>query len=275
MDKTKIEWCDSTWNPVTGCKQGCPYCYARGMAERFGGYDFNGRVTTHNPLPRAELHDPLSVIRGDGKTVNAPYPFGFTPTLYRYRLNDYASKKGRTIFVCSMADLFGAWVPDSWIEEVFTACRKAPQHRYLFLTKNPKRYRDLEDAGKLPVKENMWYGTSVTNMEQIGQAADAFGELPGKTKTFFSVEPLLENIAASKGWAAANNGSYAEWIILGAETGRRKETVVPEREWVEKIVADCDEGGIPLFMKDSLIPVVGEKNMRRELPWNKAGGGKL
>lgn len=37
MDKTKIEWCDSTWNPVTGCLHGCEYCYARQIAERFRG----------------------------------------------------------------------------------------------------------------------------------------------------------------------------------------------------------------------------------------------
>lgn len=37
MDKTKIDWCDSTWNPVTGCLHGCEYCYARGIAKRFSG----------------------------------------------------------------------------------------------------------------------------------------------------------------------------------------------------------------------------------------------
>ena len=37
MNKTKIEWCDYTWSPVTGCKHGCSYCYARKIAERFKG----------------------------------------------------------------------------------------------------------------------------------------------------------------------------------------------------------------------------------------------
>ena len=41
MDKTKIEWCDSTWNPVTGCNHNCGYCYARGIATRFGGKALN------------------------------------------------------------------------------------------------------------------------------------------------------------------------------------------------------------------------------------------
>ena len=143
---------------------------------------------------------------------------------------------------------------------------RSPQHKYLFLTKNPQRYTDLDWADKLPAKDNMWYGASVTNAKQMEQVADAFGELPGKVKTFFSIEPMLEDIEASSGWTFANNGCYANWIILGAETGRRKEKVTPEREWIEKITADCDEGGIPLFMKDSLISIIGEDNMRREYP---------
>ncbi len=40
MNKTKIEWCDSTWNPVTGCRHGCEYCYAKHMANRFKGNGF-------------------------------------------------------------------------------------------------------------------------------------------------------------------------------------------------------------------------------------------
>lgn len=154
MVKTKIEWCDSTWNPVTGCLHGCEYCYARGIAKRFGGandgeVDYEGEaIWTFEGEESGEIHvldDPAQWYSDDGRTVrNAPYPFYFDPTLHRYRLNDYIGKKGRNIFVCSMADLFGDWVPDSWIEEVFAACEKAPQHKYLFLTKNPQRYADLD-----------------------------------------------------------------------------------------------------------------------------------
>lgn len=39
MEKSKIEWCDSTWNPVSGCYHPCPYCYARSTANRFKGCD--------------------------------------------------------------------------------------------------------------------------------------------------------------------------------------------------------------------------------------------
>lgn len=32
MEKSKIEWTDSTYNPVTGCYNNCPYCYAHRIA---------------------------------------------------------------------------------------------------------------------------------------------------------------------------------------------------------------------------------------------------
>ena len=35
MNKTKIDWATMSWNPVTGCRHGCPYCYARRTAHRF------------------------------------------------------------------------------------------------------------------------------------------------------------------------------------------------------------------------------------------------
>lgn len=116
MDRTKIDWCNSTWNPVTGCLHGCEYCYARGMTRRFG-----------KQLP--DLSDFARRNKGlhllDNKIDHNSYPYGFEPTFHAYRLNDYIGKKGRNIFVCSMADLFGDWVPDSWIEEVFDTCDRA------------------------------------------------------------------------------------------------------------------------------------------------------
>jgi protein gp37 len=64
-----------------------------------------------------------------------------------------------------MADLFGEWVPDEWIEEVFKACAAAPRHRYMFLTKNPKRYHELMKNGCLPLESNYWYGFSAETNE--------------------------------------------------------------------------------------------------------------
>ena len=249
MNKTKIEWCDSTWNPVTGCYHGCPYCYARNMINRFS---WKAYITAPAEGVK-EINEPVK--DENGKRI--PYPFAFTPTLHRYRLEDYKDKPGRTIFVCSMADLFGEWVPDEWIEDVFAACKAAPQHRYLFLTKNPKRYIQLSNAGKLPSASNMWYGTTVTTAEQEYYYNKG---LLDWSHTFISIEPIMGNFTDL-------NGVPPQWIIVGAETGNRKEMVVPQKAWIENLVSECKKHSIPIFMKDSLIPIVGEENMLREFPW--------
>ena len=262
MNKTNIEWCDSTWNPVVGCKHGCEYCYARRIAKRFGGYDKgDGTITTHNPLPRAELHQPLTVTRSNGKTVNSPFPFGFEPTLLYSRLEEpQRIKKPQTIFVCSMADLFGSWVPDEWIEAVFEACEKAPQHRYLFLTKNPARYYKLALRGKLPQWNNYWYGSTITNPYDIFWFSSSYN-------TFVSVEPILAEFPPER----MPSFELVKLVILGAMTGPGSKERAPGRETVCNIVKAV---GSPIFMKDSLAPIVGEENMRRELPWiaRKSGG---
>lgn len=265
MKKTKIEWCDSSWNPVTGCFHNCPYCYAEKIANRFGGASethCNEAVGTECQwITEAEgkIHDLDEPVYDYDMGRNAPYPFGFDPTFHRYRLSIPKNwEKSRTIFVCSMADLFGNWVPDSWIEEVFQACDEAPQHRYLFLTKNPQRLCMLANKGKLPKRENWWFGSTVTHAGAL--------QYPGRITdhTFLSIEPLLEDLQTGLG----SFGS-AEWIILGAETGKRKDKVVPKKEWVENICRTADMTHAAVFMKESLVPIVGEDSMRREFPWNR------
>ncbi len=158
MENTKIEWCDSSWNPVTGCYNNCPYCYARRIANRLKGCD-NCPSGIHPSLSRIiELSHRLQATSKDGKKRAAAYPFGFTPTLHEYRLDDPQKKGfGKTVFVCSMADMFGPWVPDEWIKRVFQSCLDAPGHRYLFLTKYPIRYIELAEAGILPERDDFWY----------------------------------------------------------------------------------------------------------------------
>jgi protein gp37 len=260
MDKTKIEWCDSTWNPITGCYHGCPYCYARKIANQFAG-----GVAHHEEKRSDGLHDlfqPVMVLRG-GKRMAAPFPFAFEPTLYRYRLDDYIRKeRPRNIFVCSTADLFGDWIPDEWIEEVFESCKRGAQHRYLFLTKNPERYVRLAEAGKLPEADNMWYGTTTTTPETLF----FYGK---KYHTFVSIEPILAPFTnlVDIGVPAA---THCDWIILGAETGNRKDKVEPTCEWFSEVVKSAAETHTPVFMKDSLTEIVGEENMLRQFPWEEA-----
>ena len=219
-------------------------------------------IYTKDERPIRELDRPLYVLRGstfeESKYQKAPYPYDFIPTLHRYRLDDYATKKDRNIFVCSMADLFGDWVPDSRLDEVFAACKKAPQHNYLFLTKNPARYcKNLGGYG-VPIANNMWYGTTITKEEN----AYKFNYLPSFCNSFVSIEPLLEDIKPGK---CNIMFRQVDWFIIGAETGHRKNKVMPERKWIEDIVSECRKYKKPVFMKSSLVPVWG-KDLIQEFP---------
>ncbi len=209
MNKTKVEWCDSTWKPVTGCRHGCEYCYAKQMAHRFSGYEPRyGASLTQDENGNYDLIKSEIKYRLDrkGKKLVAPYPFGFEPTFHRYKLDDPQKwKASRTIFVCSMADLFGEWVPDEWIDEVFAVCEKALQHRYMFLTKNPKRYVELARSGELPKNANMWYGSTTTTCR-----ADFY--LDKNRNTFLSVEPLLSDFPIEN---VISKGRI-KWLIIGA-----------------------------------------------------------
>lgn len=264
MNRSKIDWCDHTWNPITGCLHGCPYCYARTMTTRFSGDVRRNKMAKENycTMKSSDGKSELYILNEPMKNetgCDLVYPFGFEPTFHRYRMNAMDRlKMGNNIFVGAMADIFGEWVPDEWIKEIVNYCIRNPQHNYLFLTKNPERYWELEDKGLLPAGDNMWYGYSYTTSNDNGWASKY-----GDKHNFVSVEPLLEEPHLFDEHMLC---PAAQWVIIGAETGRRKNKVVPQLEWVEKILAHCDKFRIPVFMKNSMLPIVGEENMRREFP---------
>lgn len=252
-DKTKIDWCDASWNPVTGCLHGCEYCYARRIAERFG-WETDDQIHAIDEPQKNEIEN------------ISPYPYGFAPTFHRYRL-DIPSRwtKPRTIFVCSMADLFGEWVPDEWIRDVFNACNEAPQHRYLFLTKNPGRYQKLVKQG-IQLPKDCWIGTSSTcNADEDGNEGHTYllsENWATLTKWFVSIEPILERFDHEN----IENLAAMHWVIIGAESGNRKDRIIPEKSWVDEIVAECDRYQTPVFMKESLRQLMGT-DFRQEFPW--------
>ena len=150
------------------------------------------------------------------------------------------------------------------------ACRKAPQHNYLFLTKFPERYVELDKVDLLPNEDNFWYGATITNAEQMKRSADSIGQLSQGVRSFFSMEPLMENVAESEEWELAYSGAYANWIIIGAMTGPGSKSRQPKRKWVEKIVEDAKNElspfyPIPVFMKDNLRKVWG-RDLIQEFP---------
>ncbi len=259
MNNTKIEWADATWNPVTGCFHGCEYCYARRIAERFrGSFGVDGIHDLNEPL-RNMWRDKDTGELGVGRIE--PYPYGFAPTFHRYRLDIPAHwKKPRTVFVCSMGDLFGRWVPRKWVKEVFEACKAAPRHKYLFLTKNPKAYWDMamDGIGIMQNGDGFWYGYTATTQDDVDRIAPL--TLPASFRYFLSAEPLHGPINLRRFYG------LPDWVIIGAETGSRARKYAPDKAWVTGITDFCQVRGIPVYMKNSLIPVVGEDGMLKQFP---------
>lgn len=258
LHKSDIDWCTHTWNPVTGCLHGCEYCYARRFIGRFQPH------ACERPMPNEEtvlaqkdapgcyvMWRAVRLVDETGAYVRSTaYPMGFAPTFHtdtlKYPENCLTPAR---IFVSSMGDLFGKWVPENWIEEVFDACKKAPQHTYLFLTKNPGRYISMAYAGTLPRDKNLWYGSTITapNMP--------FFTWEG-CNSFLSIEPLLQPLRVED-MGDGNPFEHIGWVIIGAMTGPGSKKHQPKREWVETIVQVAREAGAPIFMKENLRDVWG------------------
>ena len=209
MNKTKIEWTDYTWNPVTGCLHDCPYCYARKITKRFKQH----------------------------------YPGGFLPTFHPDRLGDPEKiKKPSKIFVVSMGDLFGAWVPYEWQRAVFEVVDKFPQHTFQFLTKNPEGMcvAFIKYWGGV-VPNNVWFGQTVT---KLGEEQPF--DIDGGT-AFISYEPLLGNCLGEDDTIV--DYFIPDWIIIGAQTNP---FVRPDDLWVQEIIDVAYHNDIPVFLKDSI-----------------------
>lgn len=200
--KGGINWTDATWNPVTGCLHGCGYCYARRLSHRLGR--------------------------------------SFAPALHPERLGEPAREhQPRRVFVCSMADLFGTWVPRQWIECVLAACQKAPQHTYQFLTKNPSRLPEFN-----PWPANCWVGATVDLPARLTSTLDALRATVA-TVRFVSFEPLNGDMGAP------DLAGTLEWLIIGAQTGAGAHQ--PNPNWIEQLVCAADMARIPVLFKDNLI----------------------
>lgn len=182
MKKSNIEWCDFTWDPVTGCRNDCSFCESRKRLSHF-----KGDIRFHLSDERIHIDEERSLyvittpLAKNGSSV--PAPTGFYPTLHPYRLQQVIQKiKPANIWVCHSGDLFGEWIPTEWILQVFEAAKQAPWHNYMFLTMNPNRYEELLETGVLMPTDNFWYGTRLTERGNVF-TADGY-------HTFLCIEPM-------------------------------------------------------------------------------------
>jgi len=222
-----IGWCDGTWNPVTGCLNNCEYCYARKLAEgrlkgRFG------------------------------------YEDGFKPTLHADRLQEpYKLKKPSKIFVSSMGDIFGNWVPQHWFSAVMKVVLDNPRHTFQFLTKCPEYIGAfLEGEGIKQIPSNMWVGVSVTCQEDLWRI-DLLRKYVRGGIRFVSFEPLTGRINHL-------DLTGIDWVIIGAETGTRKDKVSPDYFWIQYLILDAEAYNIPVFLKDNLRPHIQRPHIQHQ-----------
>jgi protein gp37 len=230
LNPTRIGWTNFTWNPITGCygpggshehPRRCFYCYAQKVAEE----------------KRPQL-----------------FPKEFDYHFHPERLK-LTRKKPCKIFVGSMCDLLGDWVPTPDILKIMDVIKSKPDLTFQLLTKNPRRYLA---KGLYPWPENCWLGASATNQDQWDAAVDVFRGNTFYNVKFISCEPLLHGIEPHEMY-------YIHQVIVGAQTGSNGQRVFsPPNHWVKKIHDATREHGTALFLKRNLgIP---EVEQFREIP---------
>ena len=259
-DKTKIEWTDATWNPITGCtrvSRGCEHCYAERLAA--------GRLRHHRS--REGLTDEHGrwngLLRFNRQWLNQPLEW----------------KKPRRVFVVAHGDLFHEDVPDEWIDHVFAVMAMSRQHVFQVLTKRPERMRRYlsEEVGKHPGNtvierlekridsrwqgklltwpwahkederwplKNVWIGTSVEDQATADERIHVLFRTPAAVR-WLSVEPMLEPILFSHMLYAWPPNLH--WAVCGGESGPGFRPMDPD--WARSIRDQCVIGGVPFFMK--------------------------
>lgn len=209
-----ISWTDWTWNPISGCLHGCPYCYMRRMEKRFPGIMM--------PKFKPEYMERFRHVR--------------------------KVKPGDKVFVGSSGDMWGSWVPPRWIADVVNTCALKPKNTFQFLTKNPARYKGWAFS------ENMWFGTTVDGTAMTKENVfNLLKNVSPYRIRFVSFEPLLDfpafgsHVFANLDWiiigADSTRGAKKppkEWARALIKMARRHDVPV----WVK------DNYGYPEIIKE-------------------------
>jgi len=248
----KIEWCDVTWNPFTGCLHGCKYCYARKFSRRLAGIS----GTIYYELKKMGL-DP------------------FTPVLDFDKLSRMwqvlkDARKPKRIFLGSMADIAGDWkwrfAVDGEITEPVCAshdvqeiikgvCEGLDRHAFLILTKNPRNL-----ISEWP--DNVHMGISLP--EQDGSSVKLsclMNEIKAGVR-WTRVEPLLD--ADMDLFHSLDNNLIPEWVVIGGLSGKKPQDRIVKT--AKRIVNECRNRGVPCFVKKNMRRGDGRFNWPMELP---------
>jgi protein gp37 len=267
---SKIEWTDTTWNPVTGCTRvsaGCDHCYAVKQSYR------NANI----PATKAR-YEGLTTVNARGARH-----FNGTIRLQEDRLEEPLRwKKPRRVFVNSMSDLFHEKVPLSFLVKVLAVMALARRHTFQILTKRPQRAASVLDGLIDGIKDamsemasdwpnqfawplpNVWLGTSVENQETADERIPHLLRCPAAVR-FLSCEPLLSSISIPN-WTLDPNrcgdrqcgdstwdhlcdlgARDIQWVIVGGESGPGARPY--HLEWGLSVIEQCRAAGVPVFHK--------------------------
>lgn len=218
MQKTKIDWADFTWNPICGCQHNCTEfeCYAKKLHnQRHEAYKKGRKMPIQYAVPFNEiqyfperLHDRVPKM----------------PTR-RNEIAEQLSPNKPIVFVGSMCDMFGDWIPHYMIHSIFEYCKSNTQTIFMFLTKNPKKYIYMPKAN---VAANMWFGTTLVKSGMVTNSRiDAMAQLRMYgIRTFVSIEPI------KSGFDGVDLSTF-DFVIVGADT--TKDAEPPRKEWIYSI----------------------------------------
>lgn len=238
MNKTKIEYLNFTWSPVTGCSPvsaGCEHCYARRMHER--------GLWTSEIKPFSEV------------------------ILHPYRLDEpLRRKKGARIGVAFMGDLFHEKVPDSFITSVFFTMSECPAHMFVVLSKRAQRMQQFLSAyrmasgfgpdGPWPLP-NVWLGVSVEDQPSADERIPLLLQTPAALR-YVSYEPALGPVDFHFGRLHGTPGDEGptnlytpkdriSWVICGGESGPGARPMNPD--WARSLRDQCQASGVPYYFK--------------------------
>jgi len=261
---TGIEWCDETWNPVTGCSKvsaGCRFCYAQAIAARFWG----DRAFTDVRIHPDRLEQPLKW------------------------------RKPRRVFVNSMSDLFHEDINEGFIRDIFGTMALAPQHQYLVLTKRPERMRRLFDRGVLRGRHatewplpNVLLGVSCEDQATADDRIPILLDTPASVR-WVSYEPGLGpvdftdlSVRTGEQWNALDRVEAADaepgspsttldWIVVGGESGPGARPF--DVQWARDTIAQCAAFRVPVFVKQLGARPVAGRTTRYYLDLRDRKGG--
>ena len=232
---SKIQWTDLTRNPIKEAaggnycipiSPGCKNCYAsllNSRGTRFGG---NGRKFGIRPEGHPEM------------SLNTEMLLDWT-----------RMRKPKRIFVGSMTDLFGEWVPDWMLFALFLAMAQSPFQTFQVLTKRPERAAEvisswLRHFGRGQLPANIWLGVSAEDQTTYDERSKWLSRCLAQIR-FLSLEPLLGPI---------NLGDIkdVDWVIVGGESGPRARPL--NLVWIYNIFSQCNviplyRAKIPVFVK--------------------------